>query len=96
MLIHIKLNNGDDLIGDLIETGEEDILVENPIQVRIHPVHGFFAKSWMLLSEANAVTLGNSDVMFCGPANEKATEYYDTFVSRLEDMKREREEEKRQ
>tara|TARA_R110002074_G_scaffold104332_2_gene225276 strand:+ start:131 stop:475 length:345 start_codon:yes stop_codon:yes gene_type:complete len=91
MLIHIKMNNGDDLIADLIKTDKESIVVENPIQVRIHPVHGFFAKSWMLLSKANAVTLGNDDVLFCGEANEKAIEYYDTFVSRLKDLQDDRE-----
>ena len=48
MLIHIKMNNGDDLIANLVQTDEESIVVENPIQVRIHPIHGFFAKSWML------------------------------------------------
>lgn len=85
------MNNGDDLIADLIKTDKESIVVENPIQVRIHPVHGFFAKSWMLLSKANAVTLGNDDVLFCGEANEKAREYYDTFVSRLKDLQDDRE-----
>ena len=86
MLIHIKLQNGDDLIADLLESNKDNILVENPILVRIHPVHGFFAKSWMLLSKSNAVTLNDDDVLFCGEANEKAIEYYDTFVSRLKEI----------
>lgn len=86
MLIHIKMKSGDDLIADLISNDEREITVENPIQVKIHPVHGFFAKSWMLLSEANHVSLTHKDITFWGEANDKATEYYDTFAERLTNL----------
>ena len=89
MLIHIKMNNGEDLIANSISEDEEQISIENPVQVRIHPVHGFFAKSWMLLSEENSVSLKKKDVLFLGKANKKATEYYDTFVARLVEMQSE-------
>ena len=89
MLIHIKMSNGEDLIANSISEDDDQISIENPVQVRIHPVHGFFAKSWMLLSEENSVSLKKKDVLFLGKANEKATEYYDTFVARLHDLQSE-------
>ena len=87
MLIHIKMKSGDDLIADLLSNDENELTIENPIQVKIHPVHGFFAKSWMLLSEANHVSLTHKDIVFWGEANSKAIEYYDTFASRLTKLK---------
>lgn len=87
MLIHIKMKSGDDLIADLISNDEDELTIENPIQVKIHPVHGFFAKSWMLLSEANSVGLSLNDITFWGEANNKAIEYYDTFAERLTELK---------
>lgn len=89
MLIHIKMSNGEDLIAKSVSESATDLTIENPVQVRIHPVHGFFAKSWMLLSAENTVSLSKRDVIFSGKANEKATEYYDTFVSRLAQLQSE-------
>lgn len=89
MLIHIKMSNGEDLIANSVSEDETDLIIENPVQVRIHPIHGFFAKSWMLLSDENTVSLNKNDILFSGKANEKATEYYDTFVSRLEKLQSE-------
>ena len=87
MLIHIKMKTGDDLIGNLVKRDDNEVTVENPIQVKIHPVHGFFAKSWMLLSEANSVDLSLGDIIFWGEANVKAIEYYDSFAERLTELK---------
>ena len=98
MLIHIKMKSGDDLIATFLASDENEVTIENPIQVKIHPVHGFFAKSWMLLSEANSVDLSLNDITFCGQANDKAIEYYDTFAERLTELKslRAREEERQE
>ena len=96
MLIHIKMKTGDDLIGNLVKRDDNEVTVENPIQVKIHPVHGFFAKSWMLLSEANSVDLSLGDIIFWGEANVKAIEYYDSFAERLTELKRAREEERQE
>jgi|TARA_B110000977_G_scaffold63422_1_gene86242 hypothetical protein len=87
MLIHIKMKTGDDLIGNLVCNDENEVTVENPIQIKIHPVHGFFAKSWLLLSEANSVELSLSDIIFWGQANPRAIEYYDSFADRLTELK---------
>jgi len=87
MLIHIKMKSGDDLIADLISNDDQELTIENPIQVKIHPVHGFFAKSWMLLSESNHVSLTHKDITFWGQANNKAIEYYDSFAERLTNLK---------
>ena len=80
------MKSGDDLIADLISNDDHELTIENPIQVKIHPVHGFFAKSWMLLSEANHVSLTHRDITFWGEANNKAIEYYDTFAERLANL----------
>tara|TARA_Y100000389_G_scaffold136888_1_gene134455 strand:+ start:315 stop:674 length:360 start_codon:yes stop_codon:yes gene_type:complete len=86
MLIHIKMKTGDDLIGNLVNSDNDEVTIENPIQVKIHPVHGFFAKSWLLLSEANSVDLSISDIIFWGEANTRAIEYYNTFSERLTEL----------
>ena len=83
MLIPIPLPSGDALLAALLSTDADELTIENPIQVKIHPVHGFFAKSWMLLSESNHVSLTHNDITFWGEANNKAVEYYDTFAERL-------------
>ena len=87
MLVHLKLKNGDDLIAKQLVSTRESVTIENPIQVRIHPVHGFFAKSWMLLSLNNSVEVHVSDIMYFGEANARAAEYYQSFVERLTEIK---------
>jgi hypothetical protein len=82
-LIHIKMKNGEDLLGYLVSSTDHHIEINTPIAVDIEPALGFFAKSWLMLSENNSVRLSKEDYMFWSNANKKATEYYDEFIHRL-------------
>jgi hypothetical protein len=84
-LVYLKLYNGEEILGDNTSIDPDSYCIDNPIQVRIHPAHGLFAKSWLLLAEANSIVLGKSDVLFIGEANERAKTYYETFISRIAD-----------
>lgn len=84
-IVYLKLNNGDDIIGHCISSDDENYCIENPLHVRVHPIHGMFAKSWLLLSVETIVMLGKKDILFFGEANEKAKLYYSTFLDRLEE-----------
>ena len=82
-LVYLKLYNGEEILGNNISVDPESYCIENPIQVRIHPAHGLFAKSWLLLAKDNSIVLSKSDVLFIGDANERAKSYYQTFISRI-------------
>ena len=43
-LIHIKLKNGDDLLGVDLGNALGCVNIENPVQVKIHPTRGFYAQ----------------------------------------------------
>mgnify|MGYP002025121576 CR=1 FL=1 len=89
-LIHIKLKNGEDLIGvretTQNPTSTDGVWVVAPITVDIHPIHGLYGKSWMLLSDANTVKINNEDIMFLSNANLKAEKYYETFISKFREV----------
>jgi hypothetical protein len=72
-LIHIKMKNGEDLLGYLVSSTDHHIEINTPIAVDIEPALGFFAKSWLMLSENNSVRLSKEDYMFWSNANKKAT-----------------------
>lgn len=85
-LIHVKLKNGDDLIG--VRDTEENkkvkdgIWIISPIHVAVHPIHGLWGKDWMMLSDGNTVKINSNDIMYIANASEKATEWYHTFINR--------------
>ena len=83
MLIHIKMKSGEDLVASVIDRDTDMLHIDNPIQIRIHPVHGLFAKSWMLLSSETDIVLLLQDVLYTSEANDKAVEYYESFMERL-------------
>jgi hypothetical protein len=83
-IVYLKLHNGDDIIGHNVSSDDESYCIENPLQVRVHPIHGMFAKSWLLLSVETIVILSKKDILFFGEANEKAKLYYSTFLDRLD------------
>ena len=88
-LIHVKLKNGEDLIGirepEANQKTNDGIWIVSPISVNIHPIHGLFGKSWMMLSEANTVKINNDDIMYIAKANEKAESYYTQFLKRFDE-----------
>lgn len=81
--VNIKLKNGDDLIAIFIDHADDTLTVENPVQIQVHPEHGFFAKSWLLLSRSNFVTLDKKDIIFYDDASDKAIRYYEDFMRKL-------------
>ena len=81
--IAIKMKNGSDLVGVLNYEAEEFIRIENPIEIKIDPVHGFYAKSWLLLTVGNIAAISREDIMVLDEANEKAVQYYEEFIYRI-------------
>ena len=83
-LYHVKLNNGDDLLGwGSITEDRKIIRLEDPVQIIIDPEYGFFAKSWLLLSDKKYADLHATNIMTVGHASDKAVKYYDEFKERL-------------
>jgi hypothetical protein len=85
-LIHVKLKTGTDLLGYLESVSESDIHLVGPVEISIDPNLGFFAKSWLLLSEITSVRIMHSDMYFYSKASEKAFSYYEEFVNRLNEV----------
>lgn len=82
-LIHVKMRNGEDLIGYLGDQIDNSIELITPISVSIDPQFGMFAKSWLMFSDINSVMLTSSDYLFFAKASTKAVEYYEEFMFRL-------------
>lgn len=85
-IVYMKLQNGDDIIGKHVSIGDDKDThyhIEDPLQVRVHPIHGMFAKSWLLLSVETVAVISKADTLFFGEANEKAKSYYSTFLDRF-------------
>jgi hypothetical protein len=82
VLYHIKLRNGEDLLS-FKESSSDAYELVAPITVIVDPHVGLFAKSWLLLSECNSVTLKSDDVLFANKASARAREYYDEFMHKM-------------
>jgi len=79
-IVHIKLNNGDDLIGRKIEHDREgEYHIEDPIKIKFDPQCGIIAQSWLILSEKDSVIFEDKDIMLIGHANQRGAEYYKAF-----------------
>ena len=79
-IVHIKLNNGDDLIGRKIEHDREgENHIEDPIKIKFDPQCGIIAQSWLILSEKDSVIFEDKDIMIIGHANQRGAEYYKAF-----------------
>ena len=79
-IVHIKLNNGDDLIGKKIEHDREgEYHIEDPIKIKFDPQCGIIAQSWLILSEKDSVIFEDKDIMIIGDANQRGAEYYKAF-----------------
>lgn len=82
-LIHVKMKTGEDILAYLGEQDNRRIELVTPIAVVIDPTYGMFAKSWLMLSELNAITIDADNIMFFSTASRKAIEYYDEFMHRV-------------
>lgn len=85
--INFKLKSGEDLVGILVNDMSESFTVHAPIQIMVHPQHGYFAKSWMMLSDDNEVEVNKVDTIWVTNANAKAIDYYDEFIDELYKLK---------
>jgi len=82
-LLHIKLKNGEDILAKDQSTSLENVVVvAMPISVHMDPLHGFFAKSWMVLSDIDVVSINKNDIMFCYPASQHGVNYYEEFMKK--------------
>ncbi len=86
-LVHVKMKNGEDLLAYLGEHNDRKIELITPITVVIDPTYGMFAKSWLMLSELNSVTVDSTNIMFFSTASRKAVDYYDEFMHRMVENK---------
>lgn len=82
--VNFKLKTGEDIIGVVTRETEEFIYVKDPLQILIHPMHGHFAKSWMMLSDLSEMKLIKSDCFWITPANRRAIWHYDEFMKELD------------
>jgi hypothetical protein len=81
-LSHIKMMNGDDILAFTRDLGSHTEL-HAPIMVQVDPHLGLFAKSWLLLSEANSVSIRKEHIIFASKASKRAVEYYEEFMHRI-------------
>lgn len=85
--VNVKLRyTNDELVGVLTKEENECIVIEYPLNIKIHPVHGYYAKSWLLLSESNTVVLQRTDILHYGKASYEAIDFYEEYVERLSEV----------
>lgn len=85
-MITLKLKNGADIVGSLVEEHEKYLLVNEPVEMQVDPEYGFFAKNYLLLAQGNVARFNKDDLLLMAPANEKAVRYYEEFTSRIRDI----------
>jgi hypothetical protein len=81
--VTIKTKTGIDIVGVLLEEATEFVIIDNPLEIDVHPKEGLCAKSFLLLSEQTSILLNRDDIFYVQIANEKAIEYYEEFCSRI-------------
>jgi len=83
-LLHIKLDNGEDLLAKgTVNKQQKTVELHHPITVTVDPDFGLFAKSWMLLSESNSISLSTNKIIYVTNANANAVSYYKQFFDSL-------------
>ena len=86
-VVNVKLKNGDDIVAILHSDEDEFVILENPVQIEADPEHGFFARSWLLLSDEDFVTLDKQDLFYIHNASDKSIGYYEDFVEKVTSKK---------
>jgi hypothetical protein len=87
--VAVKMKNGTDLVGILLRNETEFLLVENPVEIKVDPVHGFYAKSWLLLNTTKTANISKTDIVLFDEANEKAISYYEDFMFKIQSNREE-------
>ena len=81
--VTVKTKEGLDLVGILMQDGGEYVIIEHPLELKVDPHQGLFAKSFLLLSEQDSVLINKNDVFYVQVASDRAIEYYEEFRERL-------------
>lgn len=81
--VTIKLKNGTDLIGLFQYESESKLEIKNPIEIKVDPVHGFYAKSWLLLAVSDVAYISKSDILLFDQASDKAISQYNDFMDHI-------------
>ena len=85
-LVHVKLKNGQDLIGEDLSQGVVCRL-GNPIQLmNMHPSGSFYAQSWLLFSDENSATIDENEILFRSAGNERAADLYNSFFEEINEQ----------
>lgn len=82
-IVNVKMKYGADIVSVLHSEHDDFVILENPIQIDADPDRGFYAKSWLLLSEENLVTISKRDVFYVHAASDKSIGYYEEFLEKI-------------
>ena len=86
-LIHIRLKNGQDILGVDLGSCIGCANIENPVQVKIHPTQGFYAQSLLLFSEENSIIIDDGDILIKSKANQRGIDCYNSFFEEVQERK---------
>lgn len=86
-IVNVKLKNGDDIVAILHADEDEFIVLENPVQIEADPDYGFYARSWLLLSDEEFVSVDRADIFYVHTANDKSIGYYEDFIEKISSRK---------
>lgn len=81
-LFHIKMKNGQDLVGSVDFIDEGSILLSNVMEFVATPNLGMYTKKWLHLSKDNETRLHTRDVLFVNPASDDAVDMYVEVLER--------------
>jgi len=89
--VNFKLRTGEDIVA--VKTYETDdfIIIQNPIEITVDPRFGYFAKSWMMLSDENEMKLHKCDAHWVTKPSEKAIRHYNEFCNEIKNSPHEEE-----
>ena len=79
-LKHLKLKNGDDILGFVDELDEGILLIRDPIQIVMDPKFGVYTKKWLYLSNYKEAFVDSFDILLVNQASESAIELYEESV----------------
>ena len=85
-LIHVKLNNGEDLLGyGTICKDKKVVDIQQPISVKVDPSLGIYAIKWLHFSETNRAKIPTYKIMSVDKASQTGIDCYEDFIYRHRD-----------
>lgn len=89
ILAYIRLNNGDQLIGKLVNETISSVDVTEVIKMSLDPHHGFYAEDWLIFSAKKTVKLYKEGMVVFAEASADAIEFYNSYKKTIADRKNE-------